>query len=94
MKKIIAIIAVIMLVGCLSVVLTGCGGDNDMTNTDTSLTATSEKLTDDIKNNPGSVTDESVKGENGVIGDIVTDISDGISKAVTDISEGASKLAE
>lgn len=93
MKKIIAIIAVIMLVGCLSVVLTGCG-DSDKTNTDTSLTATSEKLTDDIKNNPGSVTDESVKGENGVIGDIVTDVSDGISKAVTDISEGASKMAE
>lgn len=94
MKKIIAIIAVIMLVGCLSVVLTGCGGDTDMTNTDTSSTATSEKLTDDIKNNPGLVTDESVKGENGVIGDIVTDVSDGISKAVTDISEGASKMAE
>lgn len=94
MKKIIAVIAVIMIVGCLTVVLTGCGGDGDMTNTNTSVPQTSNTVTTDISDNPGSVTDESVKGEGGVIGDIVTDISEGASKAATDISEDVSDMAE
>lgn len=94
MKKIIALITVIMIVGCLTVVLTGCGGDGDMTNKDTSVPQTSNTVTTDISDNPGSVTDESVKGEGGVIGDIVTDISEDASKAATDISEDISDMAE
>ena len=37
--------------------------------------------------NDGMVTDESTPGDNGVIGDIVTDVSEGLSDMVTDVSD-------
>jgi hypothetical protein len=39
------------------------------------------------------VTDESGKGENGVIGDIVTDMSEMASDMMTDVSEDMQKRA-
>jgi hypothetical protein len=44
--------------------------------------------------NEGMVTDTSEKGDNGVIGDIVTDVSEGISNVVTDMSEDISEIME
>ena len=43
--------------------------------------------TTDVTRNDGVVTDESVPGDNGVFGDIVTDVSEGLSDMVTDVSE-------
>lgn len=86
MKKIIAIMSAVVLVVCLAMVLTGCGGDNNTpttTTTTTNTTITTESLTD----NPGMVTDESDNGENGVIGDIVTDMSEMASDMMTNVSE-------
>ena len=84
MKKIIAIMSAVVLVICLAMVLTGCGGDKDTpTTTANNTTITTEPVTD----NPGIVTDESNSGENGVIGDIVTDMSEMASDMMTDISE-------
>ena len=84
MKKIIAIMSAVVLVICLAMVLTGCGGDKDTPTTTThNTTITTEPVTD----NPGIVTDESNSGENGVIGDIVTDMSEMASDMMTDISE-------
>ena len=86
MKKIIAVVAVALIIGCMAFVFSGCGG-NDQTTTTTSPTTTNATTT-----NPGMVTDESEKGDNGALGDIVTDISEGISGAVTDVSEGVSRM--
>ncbi len=83
MKKIIAIMSAVVLVICLAMVLTGCGGDKETPTTTNNTTITTEPVTD----NPGVVTDESNSGENGVIGDIVTDMSEMASDMMTDISE-------
>ena len=91
MKKIIAVVAVIVLVGSMVLVFSGCG-DND--NNVTSTTNTTVPGTTDVTTtqNPGIVTDESEKGENGVLGDIVTDVSEGVSDMVTDMSEDVSRM--
>ena len=85
MKKIIAIMSAFVLVVCLAMVLTGCGGDKNTptTTTTTNITTTTENTTE----NPGIVTDESEKGDNGVIGEIVTDVSEMASDMMTDVSE-------
>jgi hypothetical protein len=88
MKRIIAILSVVMLVACLGLVLTGCGAKDEevlTTLTTTTTTTTSPATTDMI--NDGMVTDESTPGDNGVIGDIVTDVSEGLSDMVTDVSD-------
>lgn len=92
MKKIIAVVAVVLLVGSMIFVFSGCGEDDNNTTTTTStttVTGTSEVTTTE---NPGMVTDESEEGENGALGDIVTDMSEGMSDMVTDMSEGASRM--
>lgn len=91
MKKFITVIAVALIIGCMAFVFTGCGGDDNNTTTTTATTTpeTSEVTT---TMNPGMVTDESEEGENGVLGDIVTDVSEGVSDMVTDMSEGASRM--
>lgn len=86
MKKIIAIMSAFVLVVCLAMVLTGCGGDKNTTTT-TTTTTTNITTTDNTTENPGIVTDESEKGDNGVIGDIVTDMSEMASDVMTDISD-------
>ena len=97
MKKIIAIMSAFVLVVCLAMVLTGCGGDKNTpttTTTTTNITTTTENTTE----NPGIVTDESEKGENGVIGDVVTDISEMASDMInlnsTNIKEAYSSLKD
>ena len=91
MKKIIAVVSVALLVGAMIFVFSGCGEDkNDITTTNTTTVTTTSEVT--VTQNPGVVTDESEKGENGVLGDIVTDISEGVSDMVTDMSEGVSRM--
>ncbi len=85
MKKIIAIVSAVVLVGCLALVLTGCGAKDEEVLT-TLTTTTTSPATTEIRND-GMVTDESIPGDNGVIGDIVTDISEGVSDMVTDVSQ-------
>ena len=94
MRKIIAVISALVLVGCMAVVFYGCGADDENTTTipETSKATVSESTTMMSEVNEGIVTDESEKGDNGVIGDIVTDVSEGVSKAVTDVSEGVSRM--
>ena len=94
MKKIIAVISALVLIGCIAVVFYGCGADDEMTTTVPSTTNTTptQNTTMDTNINDGVVTDESGKGDNGVIGDIVTDVSEGISDMVTDMSEGVSRM--
>lgn len=94
MKKIIAVISALLLVGCMAVVFYGCGAEDENTTTipETSKATITESTTMKADMNDGVVTDESSKGDNGVIGDIVTDVSEGVSQAVTDMSEGASRM--
>lgn len=94
MRKIIAVVSALMLIGCMAIVFYGCGADDEMTTTvpSTSITTPAENTTLDTNINDGVVTDEANKGDNGVIGDIVTDISEGISDMVTDVSEGVSDM--
>ena len=94
MRKIIAVISVLVLVGCMAVVFYGCGADDENTTTipETSKATVTESTTTMSEVNEGIVTDESEKGDNGVIGDIVTDVSEGVSEAVTDVSEGVSRM--
>ncbi len=90
MKKIITVIAVAMLIGCMAFVFSGCGGNDE--NTTTTTTPATSNVTTTM--NPGMVTDESEEGDNGVLGDIVTDVSEGVSDMVTDMSEGASRMMQ
>ena len=94
MRKIIAVISALVLVGCMAVVFYGCGADDENTTTipETSKATVTESTTTMSEVNEGIVTDESEKGDNGVIGDIVTDVSEGVSEAVTDVSEGVSRM--
>ena len=91
MKKFIAVVAVAMLIGCIAFVFSGCGGNKDNTTTTITTTAPGTSIAP-TTNNPGMVTDQSEKGENGVLGDIVTDVSEGVSDMVTDMSEGVSRM--
>lgn len=92
MKKIIAVVAVALLVGSMVLVFSGCGEKDN--NTTTTLTTTNPLTTEDTTGNAGMVTDQSEKGENGALGDIVTDISEGISDMVTDASEDVSRIVD
>lgn len=97
MKKIIAVVSALLLVGCMAVVFYGCGADDEATTTlpvtsEVTSEVTSRSTTMRADVNDGVVTDESRKGDNGVIGDIVTDVSEGVSEAVTDVSEGISRM--
>lgn len=89
MKKLFTVVAVVLIIGCMAFVFSGCGGDDDNTTTNPT---TSDNITTTM--NPGMVTDESEEGENGVLGDIVTDVSEGVSDMVTDVSEGVSRMAD
>ena len=83
MKKIIAIFAVVMLVGCMAFVFSGCGGDKntDMTTTTTNPVSTTDRIT---TTNPGMVTDVSESDDKGALGELVTDASEGLSEMMTD----------
>lgn len=83
MKKIIAIFAVVMLVGCMAFVFSGCGGEDEKT---TTTTTTTSALTTDraTTTNPGMVTDVSESDDNGALGELITDASEGLSEMMTD----------
>ncbi len=86
MKKLLTVLSAVILVGCIAVLFYGCGAkDEEITTTTTTERMTTTRA--DITRNDGMVTDESVPGDNGVIGDVVTDISEGISDMVTDVSQ-------
>lgn len=95
MKKIISLVSALILIGCIAVVFYGCGADDEnMTTTTTTTPALSTVPSTDnmeengmMDENAGRVTDVSDENDNGVIGDIVTDISEGVSDAVTDVSQ-------
>ncbi len=90
MKKIVTIISAIALIGCIAVLLYGCGAkDEDITTTPFSTSTTRNGTMND-----GMVTDESVPGDNGILGDIVTDVSEGVSDIVTDVSEDVSQIMD
>ena len=87
MKRIITVLSALLIIGCMAIVLYGCGAkDEEISTTRNPTIATTERTT-----NSGMVTDRSEPGDNGIIGDIVTDMSEGISQIVTDASEGMSR---
>ena len=95
MKKIIAVVSALVLIGCIAVVFYGCGAKDEIITTtipSTTIVTPTQNTTMNTSINDGVVTDESEKGNNGVIGDIVTDVSEGISDMVTDVSEGVSRM--
>ena len=99
MRKIITVVSALVLIGCIAVIFYGCGA-NDEEMTTTTPATTSAPATDNIGQsdmmdaNDGMITDVSGDGDNGVIGDIVTDVSEGISSVVTDVSEDASEMMD
>ena len=99
MKKIISLVSALILVGCIAVVFYGCGADDkDMTTTTPALSTVpvtdNMEETDMMDENAGKVTDVSDTNDNGLIGDVVTDISEGLSDVVTDVSEDVSQIME
>ncbi len=85
MKKTIAVLSAAILIGCMFLAFCGCGAKDEEIVTTTRFTSTTLP-TETTTKNSGKVTDESRKGENGVIGDVVTDISEGVSEIMTDVS--------
>ncbi len=93
MKKIITIVSALSLVGCMAILLWGCGAeDKDMTTTPSTSTTENMTVTENTTNE-GMITDQS-GSENGMIGDMVTDMSEGMSEMMTDVSEGVSRMLD
>jgi hypothetical protein len=87
MKKIITLSVAILCVALVAVLFYGCGNDTeDMTTTTTESTPAD---TTDIITLPdvsdGMVTDVSGENENGLLGDVVTDVSEGVSEGAQDM---------
>ncbi len=90
MKKLTAIFSVVALIACIAVIFTACGTkDEELTTTTDNPTEQRDDAMED-----GMVTDESESGDNGALGDIVTDVSDGVSDIMTDVSEDISEVAQ
>ncbi len=89
MKKITAILSVIALIVCVAVIFSACSSKDE----DITTTPSRAGITDNAVND-GMVTDESESGDNGVLGDIVTDVSEGVSDIMTDVSEDASEIMD
>lgn len=99
MKKTVAVICAFVLVGCVAFAFGGCGmKDDEVTTTlpsDTSVRATDNMDQSDRADiNDGKITDVSGDNDNGVLGEIVTDVSEGVSSVVTDISEDAAQMRD
>ncbi len=93
MRKIIMIVSALVLVSCIAVVFCACGADDEQIMTSvpsTTDTPDTQRITSET--NEGMVTDNNDDTDNGVIGDIVTDMSEMVSDMVTDVSEGASRV--
>ena len=90
MKKIITLSVAILCVAMVAALFYGCGNNTeDMTTTTTTTTETTILDTTDVVPVPdvsdGVVSDVSGENENGLVGDIVTDVSEGVSKGATDM---------
>lgn len=96
MKKLITVCSAVLLISCIAVLFFGCGAKDEEVITTTIPTTTEIPATEPVipETNEGMITDISEKDDNGVIGDIVTDMSEGMSKVVTDVSEGISEIVE
>lgn len=90
MKKIITLSVAILCVALVAVLFYGCGNDAEDTTT-TTITTTENTTSDttDIITLPdvsdGVVSDVSGENENGIVGDIVTDVSEGVSEGARDM---------
>ena len=90
MKKIITLSVAILCVALVAVLFYGCGNDTeDMTTTTIITTENMTSDTTDIVTLPdasdGVVSDVSGENENGLLGDIVTDVSEGVSEGAADM---------
>ena len=90
MKKIITLSVAFLCVALVAVLFYGCGNDTeDMTTTTITTTENTTLDTTDIVTLPdasdGVVSDVSGENENGLLGDIVTDVSEGVSEGAADM---------
>ncbi len=95
MKRLITAISLLAVAVLLCVTLCACGEMKKDENGTTlpENTRESETVSDTTIFNKenGEVTDTPEKGNNGAVGDIVTDVSEKVSEAVTDVSEAVSR---
>ena len=92
MKKILTLGVTILVISMVAVLFYGCGNDaEDMTTTTPTTENTTIDTTMDIvtvpDKNDGMVSDVSGEDKNGLIGDVVTDVSEGVSEGLTDIKD-------
>ncbi len=91
MKKIITLGVAILAISMVAVLFYGCGNNaDDMTTTSTTQNTTLDTATDIVTmpdKSDGVVSDVSGDNNNGLIGDVVTDVSEGISEGLTDIRD-------
>lgn len=90
MKRIITLSVAILCVALVAVLFYGCGNNaEDMTTTTITTTENMTLDTTDIVTLPdasdGVVSDVSGENENGLLGDIVTDVSEGVSEGAADM---------
>lgn len=88
MKKIITLAMAILVVSMVAALFYGCGNDNNEPTTTTTQNTTTDTTMDIVTvpdKNDGIVSD--VSDENGLLGDIVTDVSEGISEGMSDIRD-------
>ena len=88
MKKIITLGIAILGISMVAVLFYGCGNDNNEPTTTTTQNTTTDTTMDIVTvpdKNDGIVSD--VSDENGLLGDIVTDVSEGISEGMSDIRD-------
>ena len=88
MKKIITLSVAILCVALVAVLFYGCGNDTEDMTTTTTTESTPADTTDivtlpDVSD--GMVTDVSGENENGLLGDVVTDVSEGVSEGAQDM---------
>ena len=87
MKKLFTVISLAALIFSMTAFFTGCGAKDETVTTENTTEAALTEDTTERTSNEGMVTDESEPGDDGAVGDAVTDISEGVSDIVTDISE-------
>lgn len=90
MKKLITLGLAILIISMVAVLFYGCGNKSEGTTTtiptseNTTIDTTMDIVTVPDKND-GVITDVSGENDNGLIGDIVTDVSEDVSEAITDM---------
>lgn len=92
LKKIITLSVAVLAIALVAVMFYGCGNKaDDMTTTVPTTQNTTVDTTMDIvtvpDQNDGKVSDVSDEGNDGLVGDIVTDLSEDVSEGITDIRD-------